>query len=162
MRCFFSMCLCLVLAGCGFQLRRELVLPTELAAIRIEAAEPNTELTRGLEVVLRRSGAVIEAAEATTSARLRIVSASLAPRPLSVSGDGRVQEFALLYQVEIELIDALGAIRVPQQVVRLERVYSFDAAAALGTPGEEEVVREELEREMVASIMRRIEAALTR
>ena len=160
MRHVLIACLCLALASCGFQLRRELVLPSELSAIRVESAEPNGELTRGLEVVLRRSGAVIAEADASGGARLRVVSATLTPRPLSVSGDGRVQEFALLYQVEIELIDALGATRVPQQTVRMERVYSFDAAAALGTAGEEEVVREELEREMVASIIRRIEAAL--
>ncbi len=162
MRHLLIACLCIALAGCGFQLRRDVVLPNELAAIRIESAETNSELTRGLEVVLRRSGAVIQAADATSGARLRLASVSLVPRPLSVSGDGRVQEFALLYHVEIELIDALGVVRVPLQTVSLERVYSFDAAAALGTPGEEEVVREELEREMVASILRRIEAALAR
>jgi len=162
MRLLLVACLSIALAACGFQLRRDVVLPSELSTLRIESAETNSELTRGLEVVLRRSGAVIQAADTGAGASLRITSASLIPRPLSVSGDGRVQEFALLYQVDIELIDALGAIRVPKQTVRLERVYSFDAAAALGTPGEEEVVREELEREMVASIMRRIEAALAR
>ncbi|MGQ0801959.1 MAG: LPS-assembly lipoprotein LptE [Pseudomarimonas sp.] len=162
MRLLVVACVCVALAACGFQLRRDVVLPSELSAIRIESAEPTPELTRALEVVLRRSGAAIQTADATTGASLRITSASLVPRPLSVSGDGRVQEFALMYQVDIELSDAQGAIRVPKQTVRLERVYSFDAAAALGTPGEEEIVREELEREMVASIMRRIEAALAR
>lgn len=152
--------LVLALAGCGFQLRRDLVLPPELATLRIEAAEPRSELVRGLEQALRRSGATLAAAEASGAARLRLSDTTMRQRPLSVGGTGRVQEFALVYSTRIELIDAAGAVRLPEQEVALERVYSFDTADALGSPGEEEVVRAELEREMVAALLRRIEAAL--
>ncbi len=150
------------LSGCGFQLRQALLLPSELSRIRIEAVDPDAGLNRDLEVALRRSGAMTVAADspAAGAARLRLPSASLVQRPLSVGDSGRVQEFALVYRVEIELIDAAGSVRVPLQVVELERIYSFDSAAALGSPGEEELVRAEMERDMVAAILRRIEAAL--
>ena len=154
----------LMLAGCGFQLRKELVLPSQLATLRIEAADLNSGLVRNLEAALRRSGAAIVEADSQTAgvARLRITTAALAQRPLSVGGNGRVQEYALVYRVEFELIDASGVAHVPLQIVQQERIYSFDSGAALGSPGEEELVREELEREVVAAILRQIGAALSR
>jgi outer membrane lipopolysaccharide assembly protein LptE/RlpB len=51
---------------------------------------------------------------------------------------------------------------MPKQSLQLERSYQFASLRAQGTPGEEEVVREELERDMVQAILRRIHAALSR
>ncbi len=152
--------LLLALVGCGFQLRRELVLPPELSIIAVEAEDPSAPLVRGLLQALRRAGADTREAPTDGAAVLRIASAALAQRPLSIGGSGRVQEFALGYRVEVELVDAAGTIRLPRQTVNLERVYSFDTAEALGTPGEQEIVAAELEREMVAALLRRIEAAV--
>ena len=152
--------LLLALVGCGFQLRRELVLPAELSTIAVEAEDPNAPLVRGLAQALRRAGADVRDSAIDGIAVLRIASAALAQRPLSIGGGGRVQEFALGYRVEVELVDATGTVRLPRQTVNLERVFSFDTAEALGTPGEQEIVAAELEREMVAALLRRIEAAV--
>jgi LPS-assembly lipoprotein len=162
MRALLILLLVAALTACGFQLRGELVLPAELSHIRIEAADPNDGLVDDLSAALRRSGASVADADvaATGAARLRIPSASMGQRPLSVGASGRVLEFALVYRVEIELIDANGVVRLPSQVVELQRVYSFDSADALGSPGEEEIVRDELTRDMVGALLRRIEAAL--
>jgi LPS-assembly lipoprotein len=157
-----------LLAGCGFQLRRELVLPPSLTVIRIEQADPYSLLARGLEQALRRAGATVvdgngaagEAGTAAAVARLRLPRTDLAQLPLSIGAGGQVQEFALRYVVEVELIDATGTVLLALQPVELERAFSFDAAQALGSPAEAELVQAELEREMVAAILRRIEAAL--
>ncbi len=164
MRALLLALVVVMLAGCGFQLRKELVLPTELATLRVEASDLNSGLVRSLEAALRRSGAAIVDSGVPVAgvARLRIATAALTQRPLSVGGNGRVQEYALVYRVEFELIDAAGLIQVPLQPVQQERIYSFDSGAALGSPGEEELVREELEREVVAAILRQIGAALSR
>lgn len=160
-----ALSLAVLLTGCGFQLRQELVLPSEMGVVRIETADPNSALARGLEAALRRAGAVSDTTPtgldaSAPVARLRIPVATLTQRPISIGAGGSVQEFALVYQADFELIDSAGVTRLPLQTLSLERIYSFDSAAALGSPGEEEVVREELEREMVAAILRRIEAAL--
>ena len=79
--------------------------------------------------------------------------------PLSVGDTGRVQEYLLRYTVEFELVDAAGAVVLARQKVELDRDYTFDTQQALGTPGEEELVKTELERDMVRTILRRIDAA---
>jgi LPS-assembly lipoprotein len=107
---------------------------------------------------LRRAGA--EVAETAAGAGvLRVPVVRMGRTPLSVGDTGRVQEYLLLYTVEFELIDRNAAVVLPRQTVELERDYTFDTAQAFGTPGEEEVVRAELERDMVQAILRRIDAA---
>jgi outer membrane lipopolysaccharide assembly protein LptE/RlpB len=146
------------LTACGFQLRRDLELPANLATLRIEQTDPFSPLGRGLEPALRRAGATL--VDSGESAVLRIPSVRRQQLPLSVGTTGRVQEYALRYRVEIELIDAAGQVVLPRQAIELERVYPFDTAAALGSPAEQELVQAELDRDMVAAILRRIDAAL--
>jgi outer membrane lipopolysaccharide assembly protein LptE/RlpB len=146
------------LSACGFQLRRELALPEGLSTLRIEVSDPFSPLGRGLEPALRRAGATI--VEGGDAAVLRIPAIRREQLPLSVGTTGRVQEYALRYVVEIELLDAAGGVVLPRQTVELERVYPFDSAAALGSPAEQELVQAELDRDMVAAILRRIDAVL--
>ena len=146
------------LAACGFHPRRELLLPAGLQALRVETPDPYGPLQRGLEQALQRAGATVDGADQTGV--LRVSRAELTQRPLSIGATGRVQEFELSYTVDVELTDAGGRAWLPKQTVELSRDYSFDTAQALGSPGEEEIVRGELERDMVAAILRRVDAAL--
>jgi outer membrane lipopolysaccharide assembly protein LptE/RlpB len=152
------LCLLLVLTACGFQLRRDVVLPPQLSTLRIELADPYAPLGRGLEQALRRAGATL--VDSGDAAVLRIPVIRRAQVPLSVGATGRVQEFAQQYVVELELVDRAGNVVLERQVIELERAYAFDTAQAIGSPAEQELVQNELERDMVAAILRRIDAAV--
>ena len=147
----------LALGACGFQLRQDVALPAEYARLRLEAVDPFSPLGRDLARALARAGATL--VEDADAAVLRVPVDRLAAAPLTVGESGRVQEYALRYLVEVELLAADGSVVMPRQAIELSRDYTFDTAQALGSPGEEEVVREELQREMVLAILRRIEAA---
>jgi LPS-assembly lipoprotein len=148
-------------AGCGFRPRGGLALPPDLGPLRVQAADPFSDLVLPLQRSLQRSGALPPpAAEAERAAVLRIVSEVIDNRPLSVDNRARVQEYLTRYLVVFELAAADGAVLVPRQEVVLEREYSFDTAAALGTPGEQEIVLEDLKRDMVAAILRRVDTVL--
>ena len=146
------------LTACGFQLRQPIALPANLSTLRIEGVDPYSPLQRNLEQALKRSGAtLVETANA--AAVLRVFAQRMDRLPLSVGDTGRVQEYLMRYTVEFELVDAGAVAVLPRQSAVLERDYTFDTQQAFGTPGEEEVVRTELERDMVATLMRRIDAA---
>jgi len=150
--------LTLCLAACGFQLRKDVALPPELSRLRLEVADDFSPLGRNLAAALERGGATL-----TTdpdAAVLRVPVDQVGSRALTVGETGRVQEYQLRHVAEIELLAADGRVLVPRQAIELSRDYTFDTAQALGSPGEEEVVREELQREMVQAILRRIAAAL--
>lgn len=153
-----ALALTLLLAACGFQLRQDVALPPELSPLRLELADEFSPLGRDLAAALERGGATLTTA--AEAAVLRVPVDHMGSRPLTVGETGRVQEFQLRYVVELELLARDGSVLMPRQAIELTRDYTFDTAQALGSPGEEEVVREELQREMVQAILRRIAAAL--
>ena len=151
----------LLLTACGFQPRRALTLPPELGAVQVESGDRYSRLADGLARALERAGANADkAADRQRRARLRIVSERWNEGPLSTDATARIREYVTRYSVQFELIDAAGVTRVPRETVELSREYAFDATRSFGTPAEQEVIREELQRDMVAAILRRIDASL--
>ncbi len=149
-----------LLVGCGFQLRGEIILPPELTRIRVQVADAFSPLQRNLEQALARAGAR-EPIGKESAALLRISRNQIRRMPLSVGRTGRVQEYSMRYEVVMALTDAAGDVVVPEQEIALERSYQFETLRAQGTPGEEDVVRDELERDMTQAILRRIRAAVS-
>lgn len=154
---WLTIVLCLLLAGCGFQLRRELQLPANLQGLQVQTPDRYGLLQRDLERALQRAGAV---PAADSKAQLRVPTAVIEQRPLSIGGTGRVQEYVIEYRAEFELIDAAGVTLIPLQMITLERDYSFDTAQSLGSPAEEAILRQELESAMAEAILRRVDAVL--
>jgi LPS-assembly lipoprotein len=62
--------------------------------------------------------------------------------------------------VEFDLLRADGSVLVPRQVVELARNYVTVPNNSIGTDSEQEILAKEMRRDMVSSIMRRIDAAL--
>lgn len=145
-----------LLAGCGFELRDEVELPSALARVRIDTPDPFGPLERDLAAALERAGAQI-VDDAAGVAVVRIPLDALATEPLSVSEAARVQEYLVRYRVELEVLDAANGVLIPLAPIELTRDYSYDETQALGAAAEEELLRKELRREMVQQLLRRIE-----
>ncbi len=147
------------LSACGFAPRREFVVPADLGEVRVVGVDSFSRLSERLAVNLTRAGAV-PAADGVPATIIRITSERWHQGPLTVDAAARVQEFVITYSVDFDVIAADGGVRVPKQTVELSRDFTFDTAQALGTPGEEEVVRDELSRAMPAALMRRLSLRL--
>jgi LPS-assembly lipoprotein len=150
---------CVVLAACGFHLRNEASLPTGMERVHIDIGDPLSPLKRDLEAALKRSGAKVENAGGEGIATLKIPVATLTPEILSVGATARVREFQMLYHVELEATDSAGKTIVSKQIVELSRDFTFDETQALGTAAQQDEIKRELGRDMVQTIMRRLEAA---
>ncbi len=152
--------LAFALTACGFHLRDALAIPSDLGPLRVVSPDPYSPLATALSEALQHAGAKPAAEGATTgAATLRIVSERWGSTPLSVDQAGRAQEYTLRYAVIFVLNRADGSDLVPQQVVELSRDYISVPTNSSGTEGEREILSRELRREMVASILRRIDAA---
>jgi LPS-assembly lipoprotein len=147
-----------LLAGCGFHLRDALMLPAGLGPLQIASPDPDAPLVQQLAQALQRAGATMAGADATDVATLHIASEQLGNTPISVDQHGRSQEFTLRYAVIFDLRSADGTVLVPQQAIELARDYISVPTKSAGTESEREVLLRELRREMVASILRRIDA----
>ena len=83
-------------------------------------------------------------------------------RPISLDELGRAQEYSLRYAVTFELRRADGTALVPRQTIELARDYVSNPVQAIGTEGEREILQVEMRREMVASVLRRLDAVARR
>ena len=145
--------------GCGFAPRGALKVPEGFGAVAVTAVDPYSPLADDLRRSLQRAGAST-AASAEGAARLAITSESWETRPISVDAFVAVREVETRYRVTFDLVDAAGAKRLDQQTVELTRDYVYEAAEAFGNPGEQEIVQQELRRDMQAAILRRVDLAL--
>lgn len=152
----------LALAGCGFHLRNALLLPPDLGPLQVDSRDPHSQLALDLEQALARAGAEIVPAGVPAAegehATLRIIGERWGNTPISIDQFGRSQEFTLRYAVIFGMERADGTDLVPQQSIELARDYVSVPTRSIGTEGEREVLAREMRREMVTSILRRIDA----
>jgi len=161
-RAVLFMLMPLLLAACGFHLRGALALPPGLEDIQIKASDPHSGLARALERSLARNkvNVVPVSDQDAYVAVLELMSERWGVRPQSVDEFGRAQENNLRYAVVFELRNADGDVLVPQQAVELTRDYVSAADDTTGIDSERELLVQEMQREMNASILRRIDAAV--
>lgn len=152
----------LALSACGFHLRSALTLPPDLGPLRVASTNPYSPLADALAESLARAGARAATEGDGNAAVLDLISERWGDTPISVDQFGRAQEFTLRYAVVFELRRGDGTPLVPRQVIELARDYVASPTNAIGTEGEREILQRELQREMTASVLRRIDAVLVR
>lgn len=151
--------LTLVLSGCGFHLRHALTLPEDLGPVRVVSADRYSPLGTSLAQALTRIGATPASPDAVEDvATLEVISERWGSRPISIDQFGRAQEFSLRYAVVFGLRKGDGSDVLPRQVIELSRDYISSPTNPTGAESEQELLSRELRREMVAQILRRIDA----
>jgi len=152
--------LALGLTACGFHLRSALTLPPDLGPVRVVAKDPYSPLAESLAVALEQAGATPAPEDAEGDvATLRVHLEKWGSTPISIDQFGRAQEYTLRYAVVFSLDKADGTNVVPEQTVELARDYVSVPTRSTGTEGERELLAREMQKEMTASILRRIDAA---
>lgn len=146
--------LALALAACGFALRKDLALPPALQTLRLDVADQFSPLERDLAAALARSGATIT--ERPEAPRVAIPVNLLSTQVQSIGDAARVTEYVVRYRVELQVFAADGSELLPRTVIELDRDFAYDETQALGAAAEEDLLRKELQREMVREILRRI------
>jgi LPS-assembly lipoprotein len=149
----------LLLAGCGFHPRAELVLPESLGPITVQTADPYSPLGLELAASLERAGAA-QGAEGAPAAALKITAENWNTAPLSVDELARVREYITRYRVQFALLGADGKVLVEPQEIELSREYTYDITASAGSPAEQELIQRELRSDMRRAILRRIDVVL--
>ncbi len=78
---------------------------------------------------------------------------------LSLTGGGRVQEYALSKRVNFSLHDAAGKELIPAAEIVIRRSYTFNESEVLARLSEEERTLKEMQSDAVQQILRRLQAA---
>jgi outer membrane lipopolysaccharide assembly protein LptE/RlpB len=125
----------------------------------VQAVRAGSPLVQEVQRVLANSGAKVVFLTTQADAILRITRDDLTRRVLTVSEETRVQEFMLDYRVEFRVTDSEGNVLVPDQELELHQAYEFSETQVLGKSGQQQILTEEMHREMAALIMDRISAS---
>jgi LPS-assembly lipoprotein len=147
------------LSACGFKLRGEANLPPDLQRVHVLVSDQFSPLKRDLEAALARAGAKVEGESGDGVAEVSLSNVSLAPIVRSVGATAFVNEFSMIYHVELSISGADGKTLTPLQVIEHSREFTFDQSQAIGTNVEQDEIKKEMERDMVQTILRKIEAA---
>lgn len=152
--------LSLALVACGFSLRQAAELPEAFDNTYLDVADPYAPLPRELRTVLKSNDLNIVTEADQAGAVISIPVDEIRREILSVDSSARVRQFQLIYRVEFEVKDAEGQELMKRQRLELSRDYTFDEQNVLGKAREDELLQDDLRRDMVRLIVLRLERAL--
>ncbi len=151
--------LLLVLAGCGFQLRGEASVPDALKTMYIQGVNTQQDyLGLQLKRSLIRNGIQVLDEYQEGAAIFTVLENRYERHVLSVGGDAKVSEYELEAWVVYRVTDDKGELLGEQQRVEARRDYQFDRTQILAMDEQERVLREDLNKQIVQSILRRLSA----
>jgi LPS-assembly lipoprotein len=151
--------LMLTLASCGFQLRGSASVPEALKTLYIQGVntqqdEFGVELKRSL---VRNGIRVVDDYE-KGAALFTVLENRFQRHVLSVGSDAKVREFEVETWVVYQVSDENGELIGNKQRVEARRDYQFDRGQILAMDEQERVLRDDLNKQMVQSILRRLSA----
>jgi len=148
--------LALAATGCGFHLRGDVHYPFSSIYVNAPAVSPMaSELKRTLE------GGGTTVAEAAKDAQVTLDLANVADGKdvLSLSGGGRVREYALSKRATIVVHDGEGRDWLPAAEIVVRRSYSFNESEVLARESQEAKLYKEMQTDVVQQIVRRLQSA---
>lgn len=144
-----------LLNGCGFHLRGSSGFDFSFVHIKSESAD---KIAQGVGFRMMDEGVQIVPTANAAQLVLLLQNEATDKRILTVSSySGQQAEFELNYRVEMEIQKPNGTVLLEKQKISLLRDYLFDERAVLAMGIEEEMLREEMYRDIVAQIIRRLQ-----
>ena len=152
--------LCLLLAGCGFQLRGSYALPFTTLGI---ALDPRSEFYAVLRRTIETASATRVVAEADKpEATLRILNDNKQKIILTLNAAGSAREYQLVRQFDFRVHDPQQRDFIPPSQIVIRREITFSDDLILSKEAEEELIWRDVQTDLVQQLMRRLAAAKLR
>lgn len=150
----------LAVSACGFQLRGDARLPSEMSSTQMIVNDENSTLARRVRVMLEQNGVrFTNGAEAT--AVLEIPTNRVVTEVLTIGDNARVKEYRITHTVRFRLTAADGRELLPMQTLRQAREISFDEQKILAASREQEYLEKDLAETLARLLVTRLESAST-
>jgi LPS-assembly lipoprotein len=145
-----------LLTGCGFHLQGHTALPAVVREPFVEAPDRQSDFVQYLRHALLSNGAQLTPERDKASAVVSILRDSVARRVLSVSATNQPNQYEVTYTVGFSVSAPGGKELLPPQEVSATRTYSFDERLLLAKNHEEEILRQDMARDLADMVMRRL------
>lgn len=147
--------ICLLLAGCGFQLQGAVTTPAAMERTYIAAEDRYTPFYRELRSQLRAAGVDVVDTPSAATATLAVLVDENDQRVLSVSARNVPTEFEVYYSIEYALSSGEQSLLAPQ-FITLTRDYTYDATLVLGKAREADLLRDAIVRDLVRLVLKQV------
>jgi LPS-assembly lipoprotein len=145
--------LAMSLGACGFHLRGDVDLSPRFERTLLEAQPLESNFRYELQRTLESGGVeLVDTLEQATGI-LSVRAASRDRRVLSVDSAGKVAEYELIARIEIAAREPDGAIIFEPRTLTSRRSMQFNPDQALGSEGEEVILREDMRRELAGMVL---------
>lgn len=155
----FIALLMLTLTACGFQLRGAAAVPEELKTLYIQGVNTLQD-SFGLQLkrALQRNGINVLEDYQEGASLFTVLENRYQQNVLTVGSNAKVREYELEAWVIYQITDENGELIGDKQRVEARRDYQFDQNQILAMDEQQRVLREDMYKQMVQSIIRRLSA----
>lgn len=152
-----ALLLSVLLAGCGFHLRRAPELPPQMRNLYIVSEGHNADLIRELRRGLESGTTTLAEDPTQAGATLSIINVIHSSQPLVLNSLGQPLVYQVGYSVEYTLV-AGQVVLIPPEYRTLTRNYNYSVANTISDQEQEKVLYNVLAREMAQLIIFRLQA----
>ena len=143
-----------ILSGCGFALRGNVNLSEALSTVTISGADP--AITERLEDALSHNGATTVADDDDSATKIAFNQSEYKREVRTTDDSGLTTSYTLRYLIGYDVISSEGETLQGEQRLTQTKSFSYDPTQQLQADEEEEFLREEMEKEIVQQILRRL------
>jgi LPS-assembly lipoprotein len=149
--------LLVTLAGCGFHLKGQVNIADSIKVMYIQGVKLNKGIGKKLKLGLRQNGVQVVESFQQGAAVLTVHKYKIDRRVLSVGGaDAKVSEYELYGILKYRVSDGEGKMISQEQQLEAYRDYRFDKTQVLAKQEEEDMLRDEIDQQLVDTIIRRL------
>jgi LPS-assembly lipoprotein len=149
----------LVLHGCGFHLRDSAPVSAHMKQVRLTSVNNYGPMMQKLGSLMAVAGVEVVDDEADAPWTLDILAERNTRRAVTTTSLITVAEYELRLEVRFRLSRKGGEVVIPPTELVAERVYVLDQTNLVGSSAEEELLKAEMEDDLVERIVRRVGAA---
>jgi LPS-assembly lipoprotein len=143
----------LALLGCGFHLQGRAPLPAVVKTPYVEAPDRQSDFVQSLRHALLSNGAQLVPDKANASAVISVLNDQMTRRVLSVSAANQPNQYEVTYSVRVSVTAGQQEL-LPAQEVTVTRTFSFSEPLLLAKGHEEDVLREDMARDLAERVLR--------
>ena len=141
------------LTACGFHLRGSFVMPASLNSVHIAGGD--ADFNESLAKELERAGSSV-AGPGTESATVRIDNLAYLSSVSKTDTSGRATSYTYYYNLDYSVIDTNGEVLQAPTAIGQQRTQEYDPNQALLAEQEEAFLKEEMEKNLIIQLLRRL------
>lgn len=144
------------LTACGWHLRGTLAMPEGLDTIYVNSEGDSDYLARSLRDLLEANEVRVQDSPAAAQLIINLLDYVEDRRVVAIGDNTLVTEYELIATADVSIEQTKGEIVLPETELTVIRSYQFDQDNVLAMAEEEALIQEEMRRELVQQIVRRL------